>query len=314
MSFNSVTGILSGGLIDPKTPNYAGAANKAEQRRQALINAGLANINAVFGGGTTPFYSPVTDPYSKSEWKAGGLPSFYKPGKGGTFQQYTVPGTKNNGVSTDVGNLIFNYNPGGPGFLGGLFGGGSPSPRKQVNQQINKGNLFTAENKTFQGFQPDFYDKIARDYVAYALPQFADQYQSTRDAMQFGLQNRGLQGGSAWDKAFYDLDVQTGRGKQQISDAGRAMAQDYQKQVEAARQQAINQLYMTADPSQGLQSAVSSAAQFQVPQTFTPLTNMFTNLANQYAMRQMYNNYSPMQYTNPYGMGTDLGWMGRTIQ
>ena len=60
----SVTGFLTGGLINPSGPNYLGAAKKAEARRQALIGSGMDLINAVYGGGTASVYNPFTTPFS----------------------------------------------------------------------------------------------------------------------------------------------------------------------------------------------------------------------------------------------------------
>jgi len=72
----NVTSLLSGGLIDTSAPNYAKVAARNEKQRQALINLGLGQINALYDGGTTAFYNPATGPQvSKKAWNAGAYKS-----------------------------------------------------------------------------------------------------------------------------------------------------------------------------------------------------------------------------------------------
>jgi hypothetical protein len=114
------------------------------------------------------------------------------------------------------------------------------------------------------------------------------------------------------DKALSDLTLATGRQQQQIADNATGTAQALRKQVEDARQSAIDQLYQTADPSQALRGATATAAQFKIPQTFTPLLNAFSGIANQYAMNQLFNNYNPQMYSNPYALPSQQGRIGPT--
>lgn len=306
--FDSATSFLSAGAINPKTPDFAGAAASAERRRQALINAGLQSINAVFQGGTAPMYTPYTDKVPKNGAKALAGQEFFTYNKKGEFVPYQVPGVGQQKSLSDklISNTIASapFNPGSVWqspvtFLSSIFGGGGPSIRDMVNSKIRAGKLFTAQNKTYEGFGDNFYNGVAKDYINYALPQLSDQYTAARDSIMFGLQNRGLQNSSSQDKAMSDLTITTGRQEQQIADNARAAANELRQSVERARQEAINQLYQTADPAGALQGAVSTASQFKVPQTFTPILNTFSQLANQYAMSQLFNNFTPAMYANP---------------
>jgi hypothetical protein len=62
--------------------------------------------------------------------------------------------------------------------------------------QAKAGNLFTGHG-TSQGFTPDFYNKIQSDYTNFAMPQLAQQYNATNQALQYKLGNQGLFGSSA---------------------------------------------------------------------------------------------------------------------
>ena len=117
--------------------------------------------------------------------------------------------------------------------------------------------------------------------------------------MLFGLENRGLGGSSVQGQASSNLEREAGRARQTIADTGLEQANQLRRDIEGSRQQAISQLYQSADPAQALQGAVRSAIGFQAPSTFAPATNMFTNLAQQYATRQLLNNYR-----QPFGAPT----------
>lgn len=280
----------TGGSLFGGSPNYGTKAANAETARQMRIDEGLALINAVFGGGTAPLYSQAKY-FNPSQ-------NYYMQGKKGDWQQFygTSKGPKslmdqtNTGLKAGFRNDLFTGTPGlGAAIFGtaaftkGLFGGGNQkSPEEMTANRINKGMLFTKEDKTFEGFQPSFYDQRAQAYENYALPQLAEQYRQARNQIGFGLANRGLAGSGAANQAWSDLFRQNAIQKQGIADTGRSQAQALQKQVEESRQNLINQLYQTADPAGATQDAISTAASLRQPSFYAPLTNSFSNLLNQY--------------------------------
>ena len=199
---HTVTGALSGGLIDPYTPAYAGTAEHQEQKRQNLIAQGTQNINQAFSG-------------------------------------------------------------------------------------VDQG----------------FYNQRAQAYQNYALPQLAQQYNQFKNQSGFNLANRGLFGSSTGNKQYSDLSQQAGVAQQAIVDTGTSQAQALQNQVEAQRNTLLNQLYQSADPAGAAQGATAAAAGFQMPQTFTPIGNMFANLANQYYQIQLINAYRTTSYVTMPSLG-----------
>lgn len=288
MSFGSVTGYLSGGLIDPSTPNYAGLAAKNEKQRQAQIDQGMQAINAVYQGGQYNQFA-----------QAGGVgqagQTYYRiDPKTGAYVPYQQGAQKQPRLGLPLGSKVPNTGV-------GKFpteGGPNKSISKQEQNLIKKGKLFQqVPSQYFQGFGQDFYDKAAQSYVQYAVPQIAQQYDQTNRGIQYGLANRGLVGSSAQGKAQSDLQLNLGQQEQQVADNARTTATNLQNQVENSRQSAISNLYQASDPSGAGAQAVSSAAQFSVPQSFTPILGAFSNLANQYATSQLYNNYTPTSYT-----------------
>lgn len=332
---NSFTGALTGGLIDPSAPNYAGAAVTGEKNRKKAIQLGMQNIDSVFSGGSVPQYKLSTGTYNPAQKyfvydNAGG----YKPwklnmpkssvtdsaGSGAYWGTESLPlqnglrtsglslGAAGAGAGAATGAMYGSVVPGigtaigaglGALFGSGIFGGGGPDPKKGYANSVSKGLIYSQlPDQQFTGFGDNFYNKAGQDYVNYALPELGRQYGQAKREIGYGLANRGLTGGSANQRAISDLNMQTGQTEQGIADTARQTSQSLRTQVENARQQAINNLYQSVDPAQALQQSISSASQFRVPQSFTPITNAFSNITNQYATQQLYNSLAPGMYNN----------------
>lgn len=259
MSFNSVTGFLTGGLIDPSSPNYAAAASKANKKMQAQVDQGMQALNATYFGGQYPMYSQV------ARGAASPTGSYFTTNHQGAYTPFT-------GTARRMGNLA------------------------------KRGKLFSMTESPYQkGFGSDFYSGIANDYIQAALPQLAQQQKSASDSIKYGLFNRGLsKGSSAYGTAMSDLNQATGKAEQSVANNALSAARTTQQNVLNAYQNAVSQLYNTTNPSQAAQSGVATAAQFGVPQTFTPISNMFSNLANDYATRLMYSQGGGNNYITPY--------------
>lgn len=298
----SFTSYVTGGLIDPSSSNYARLAGSKEAQRKGLINLGLNQIGAVYGGGTAPFYSIASQhPFTKPEWRGGGSSqTFYNINRQGEFAPYYAPKLKSDSLLGGSGaENAYKWSSSLAGdpislthIFSGLFGSDPPTPRQLVNKKLRKGLLYGAPDyQTFEGFQPEFYNQRAQDYINFALPQEAQQYQQSRNAMLYGLSNRGLSNSSVGQRASADLERTAGQARQTIADTGLEQANQLRRDVENSRQQEISQLYQTGDPAQASQSAISASAGFQRPSVFAPLGNLFSSLANQYYTNQVLNSY-----------------------
>jgi hypothetical protein len=177
---------------------------------------------------------------------------------------------------------------------------------------FKKGNLFTKEVNNYQGFGDDFYKQREQDYVNYAMPQLADQYQQTKNAMNFGLANRGLTASSAADKEKFDLEKQNLIAKQQIGDTARGQSQALKRSIEDQRNALISQLYQTADPAGARRSAIDSASQFAQPSIYPAMGQAFGSLAQQYYLNSIYRGTPPTSYVTPpqYGNEGNSGALG----
>ena len=312
------------------TPNYGAMGQRSEKKRQGIINLGMQQLNAVYGGGSAPFYSVAQgQPFSKTGWSGVGKhQTYYKQNKKGEFAPYYAPkqvkqpgtatkmfeavgtgipgditGSIAGGIRTgDWGgaakNIVANALTGGAfGGISALFGSDAPTPRELVNKQLRRGQLFNApETRTFRGYQPEFYDAREKAYTDYALPQLADQYQSARDNTIYGLSNTGLTGSTEATKAKFKLEKAMTSGKQNVANETINQSNKLREQVEQSRQQAIQQLYQTGDPTQALKTAINTSASFERPGGFAPLAQGFGDVMNQFYIQKLLQGYQ-----NPVG-------------
>lgn len=254
-----------GGLFGGGASGAADAARRAERNRQRLVNQGTDYVNAVFGGGAIPTYTQVQQGATYDP-----NATYYTNPQAGAFKQWTDRSK-------------------------GHFSG-----RLKKNRPL----YMKGPDQTFTGFQPSFFNDVTQNYINYALPQLASQYKQAYDTSTYDLAGRGLLRSSAADEARSNLDLTMGKQKLAIADTGAQMSQDIKKQVENARQSALDSLYQTADPLNAVKNVISQSSQIQVPSLIQPLGNAFSNIMNQYALQQLYP-LAGQQGTTPvnYGYG-----------
>jgi len=318
---------LTDAIFGGGTPNYGAMGQQSEKKRQGIINLGMQQLNAVYGGGSAPFYTMAnTQPLSKTAWNTfGKQQSFYKQNKKGEFSPYYTPkpARQEDGVDSTLKSIPVLSSMGSLGdtmktgdWSGGLkdaaigIGSGgiasslmslfkkdAPTPRELVNKQLTRGQLFNApEMKTFKGYQPEFYQAREKAYTDFALPQLADQYQSARDNTLFGLSNVGLTGSTVDDKAKYKLEKAMNTGRQGIADESINQGNQLRNAIEQSRQQAIQQLYQTGDPTQALKTAINTSSIAERPSGFASLANGFGDVMNQFYIQKLLQGYQ-----NPVG-------------
>lgn len=315
---------LTDAIFGSGTPNYGAMGQASEKKRQGIINLGMQQLNAVYGGGSAPFYTMAgSKPLSSMEWHAfGKRQPYYKQNKGGKFTPFYAPKAprQTDGVdatlqripvlsatgsladtiktgdwSGGLKNAAINIGTGGMfDSIKSLFGSDDvPTEREIVNKQLRKGQLFNAPvERTFKGYQPEFYQAREKAYTDFALPQLADQYQSARDNTTFGLSNVGLSGSSVGEKARFKLEKAMNTGRQNVAEEGINQSNKLRDQVEQSRQQAIQQLYQTGDPTQALKTAINTSSTFERPGGFNQLANGFGDVMNQFYIQKLIQGYN----------------------
>lgn len=325
---------LTDDIFGGGTPNYGAMGQQSEKKRQGIINLGMQQLNAVYGGGSAPFYTMAnSQPLSKGAWNTFGKnQTYYQQNKKGVFSPYYAP--KNPAqvpIGVKVAQLASPNVPGDPSaplltglstgdwkkagqqFLDSfkpgaflkvftnLFAKDPLTPRELVNRKTSRGQLFNApETKTFKGYQPEFYQAREKAYTDFALPQLSDQYQNARENSIYGLSNVGLSGSSVDTKQKFKLEKAMNSGRQNVAEEGINQSNQLKNQVEQSRQQAIQQLYQTGDPSQALKTAINTSAGFERPGGFNQLANGFGDVMNQFYIQKLLQGYQ-----NPVGGGQE---------
>lgn len=129
----------------------------------------------------------------------------------------------------------------------------------------------------FAGFNQDFYNQRAQDYINYVLPQLGEQVRGQQKQLVYGLNARGVGHGGIANQAMSGLARQTEQQKQAIAEQGITQAQELQKQVEASRADLYNQVIQASDPAGAGRAAGQKAATYQQPSTFAPFVNAFNS-------------------------------------
>lgn len=188
---------------------------------------------------------------------------------------------------------------------GGSDAGGEARALEEQRQlRINEG--LGAINKTFEQFNPAFYEQRKQDYIGYAMPQLYRQLANTNRQGFYGLANRGLTNSGAANQFGSNLGYEANVQKQGIADQAIGQAQQLRRDVEGQRSQLVAQLQASADPTTAAQQALASAGAYSLPSTFAPLGNLFGQFASMYAQNQMNRAYQPQQYQPQYGMSSPM--------
>lgn len=147
--------------------------------------------------------------------------------------------------------------------------------------------------KSFSGFTPEFYQKTARGYTEYALPELEDQFKEAADQLKFGLARKfGTTQSSFAAKKQAELQKRYAEQSTNLAKRAQDYASQAQADVERERGALTSQLQSTADPASAAQMAVKQSELLQAPRNYEPLGDLFTDITADFA-----------QGTYPYGAG-----------
>lgn len=169
-------------------------------------------------------------------------------------------------------------------FGGGDYGAGD-AERLYQQQQMRVGGAMNVIDQAFAGYNKDFYNKRAADYVKAYMPDVQEQYRTTKDALGFKLADQGLTKSSAGGRLGDLLAREFSKQKMALADQGTAAAQQLQQQIEKTRGGIVSQVEQSVDPAAAATSALNTAASFAPPSIAAPMANMtglFGNWAAQY--------------------------------
>jgi hypothetical protein len=180
--------------------------------------------------------------------------------------------------------------------------GGNGSTKALEEQQRQRQTLIQqglhSINRSFAGFNPEFYERQRAATTAAMLPQVGDQYQQARSQLGYSLANQGLLRSSAGTRLAGTLDRELATQKTNVANAATQAVQGLQQQVSQQKGSLIGALEQSADPTTAAQRAAETATQFSSPSLVQPLGSLFQNWSNIYLARQ---------YANVYGQQPSFG-------
>jgi hypothetical protein len=166
---------------------------------------------------------------------------------------------------------------------------------QQGTQQVN--DIFSAGN-----FDDAFFNKYKQASLDYTLPQLQNQYTLAKNKLTYDTARAGTLNSSAAVDAAGRLNTQNLTDQAGLKAAADAQAASLRTQIGNEKQQAINQLYATEDPTVAANTATGMVQQGAISTpNLNPLGAMFDPIAvggisaaNSYA-----NNYYTSQGLNP---------------
>ena len=262
----------------------AAEADQKEAARQASLQQGQTLIDQIFNG--SPVMGTKISPYDWSSFSPSNAPAGYTavqiPGApvagAAALRSYTPPSSGGGGSGRD------------PPQTGGAFAAAPQAAYsaptwglKDASGNITKQGDPLSITSTYDtgqtagGFDDAFYNNYKQKVLDYYQPDEQRQYQEAQRDLTYNLARAGtLQSSTAADKQG-DLAYNDAIQKANIVANANAQTGQLQNQIQSNKQDLINQLYATDDPTLTANLAESSAkaSELQDP-TLTPAASLFT--------------------------------------
>ena len=167
---------------------------------------------------------------------------------------------------------------------GGGDGGAADRARQQEEQRqarIREG--MAGIDAAFRPFNDSYYNTKAENYTGYYIPQLKQQYDDALSALKLQLSSSGLGGSSAGSFGLSRLAQEFADRQAEIQGKASEYSNQARGNIQDLRSSLVSQLNATSDPQAAIQAANNQAyIQQNRPDTFSPLTSAFSNIAGLY--------------------------------
>lgn len=165
---------------------------------------------------------------------------------------------------------------------------------------------------TFSRFDDPYYSSINRSYLDYASPQLEEQYRKAQEELAYALARGGVTDSTIAGKKQADLQRQYDLNRAAIVDEAANQEKTARSAVSGERSNLVSQLQSTADPTAAANAAATAAQTLSMRPSFSPLTQLFTNVtAGLAASQPTYSDGSGvierLRASNLFGTGTATG-------
>ena len=165
--------------------------------------------------------------------------------------------------------------------------GASDSARAQEQQRQNSIQSGMASiNSTFSKFDDNYYADFEKKHLDLATPDIAKQKVDANNQTLYGLARSGNLDSSTAAKMYGDVSTRNNQAVQNATNNAHSAAQSLRGDVEAERSNLASQLNTTADASAAANEAATQAQILTRPPTYSPITNIFSDLTGQIAANE----------------------------
>jgi hypothetical protein len=148
-------------------------------------------------------------------------------------------------------------------------------------------------DKTFAGFNDEFYKQREQDYFNAALPTLNMESARTRNDLAYSLASRGLLNSSVKNQREASFANEVAKQRRAIADQGLSQANSLRASVEDARGRVYNQLLASADPAQATAAATRAQSDLTQPSPVGSIGNFFADWSNIYLANRTANAMNP---------------------
>jgi hypothetical protein len=164
---------------------------------------------------------------------------------------------------------------------GGGGDGGAAQARADEQARQDKIRQGTERiDDIFSQFDDPYYDQRSQAYLGYATPQLADQYTDAQKQLAYSLDRAGTTDSSIRASREAELQKLFETNQRAVNDQALSYSQQARNNVEAARGNLMTTLNSTADADAAAASAVNQAQNLTQPDTYSPLSQLFTQFTN----------------------------------
>lgn len=150
---------------------------------------------------------------------------------------------------------------------------------REAARQANIASGRTLIDKTLAGFGDDFYTGREKAYLDFAAPQIDQQFADAKKQLLLALARAGLSGSSSSVQRFGRLQQDYDTAKMNAADKAKSVAAEARKNVERARGDLYNQLFVSADPAAAAAAAAGQADALNGSPVFEAVGPLFQNAA-----------------------------------
>lgn len=171
--------------------------------------------------------------------------------------------------------------------------GGSDSPAKAREIENSREKIITAGTqniaKAFAGFNDQYYNKRAQDYINYAMPQLGEQTRKAQKGLVYSLADRGLLKSTVAGEKQAELQQQASDAQAGIVDE--AQSQANQERLSKAQQKSglIEQLISAQNPMLAQQQTLAGASQVPLANNASGTASMVNGIMNALLAQQVAN-------------------------